>query len=268
MSGSWSYINASRRGDIKHVAVLPLPLSLTVTIIVSRFVNASSVVSTRIVHAFIPIVNLTIVSSGSQDTIASVPSRVCHTGAPIVAMVHQANIVLSVVTPRSRVASTTLTVEARTIAFNMTLTSVRTGVGGAEVLLDVTMTTSPSLFAVALIIVEELNTVRSAVVGAGVGQTLVDVSLAPGASVSCSTLASEASYLVNIDTSVETCSNVTIIKIFLTQSSLGSRRTGTFKLSHQVNAGTSIMTWVASTFIDVNLTLRTHKTLGTLTTVC
>lgn len=129
------------------------------------------------------------------------------------------------------------------------------------------MTTSPALLAVALVVVQELYTVRGAVVGAGVGQTLVDVTLAPGPGVARTTLAGEASDLVHTDSTIETCSDVAVVKILLTQRSFCSRRTGAFELSNEIDTSASIMTRVPSTLIDVNLALRTHETLWTLTTV-
>ena len=117
------------------------------------------------------------------------------------------------------------------------------------------MPTPPARFAVALIIVEELDTVSSAIVRARIRQTFVYVSLASIASISSSAIAREPSNFINTNSTIETSSNVAIIKIPLTKGSFSSRRTRTLELANQIQANSSILTRIISTLIDIMFTL-------------
>ena len=161
----------------------------------------------------------------------------------------------------------TLTVVTRSITLDMTLASIVAGVWRTESLLDVTMTASVSGFAVALIVVKELDTVCSPVGGAGVGQTLVDVPLAPVPGVAGATLAGEAANLVHTRAPIEAGAHVAVIKILLAIFSVGSRRTGALKLADEVQARTAVVTGVSGALVDVPLTLGAFEPLGTLAAV-
>ena len=147
------------------------------------------------------------------------------------------------------------------------MASIVAGVRGTESLLDVTVSASVSGFAVALIVVEELDTVGSSLGGAGVGQTLVDVSLTPVPGVSGATLAGEAANLVHTRASIEAGAHVAVIKVLLAILSISSRRTGALELANEVETRAPVVTGIASTLVDVPLALGALKSLGALTAV-
>lgn len=161
----------------------------------------------------------------------------------------------------------TLAVVTRAVTLDMTMASIVAGVGGTESLLDVTVAASISGLAVALIVVQELDTVRGPVGGAGAGQTLVDVSLTPVAGVSGATLAAEAAHLVHTRASIEAGSHVAVIKILLAVLAVCSRRTGALELANQVKTRAPVMAGVASALVDVPLALGALESLGALTAV-
>jgi len=148
-----------------------------------------------------------------------------------------------------------------------TSTSIGTGSSGTEVDPGLAVLAHPSRLAVALIVVQQLHTVRCALPGAGVGQTLVDVTLAPWTCVARATLTLESSNPVNANSTVEAGSIVAFVQILFTQFALGARRTGTGIVSDKIVAGSTIPTRVGVTIVDVVLTLSPHEAAGTATAV-
>ena len=155
----------------------------------------------------------------------------------------------------------------RAVTLDMTMASIVAGVGGTESLLDITVAASISGLAVALIVIQELDTVCGPVGGARVGQTLVDVSLTPVTRVSGATFTAKAAHLVHTSASIEAGSHVAVIKILLAVLAVCSRRTGALELADQVKTRAPVVAGVASALVDVPLTLGSLESLGALTAV-
>ena len=172
-----SHINTSRGSLVIQVTILSFPLSFTVTVVVSGLVDTAAVLPTWIVQTFVSDVHLAVGAGGSRDAVTPEAGGGGHTGPPIVAEVLPADVVSSEVTLRPRVSFQAGALVACAVLVGAAVTSVQAGVVGTEILPLVTVPSPPAWLAVALIVVQELDTVSSAIGAAGVGETLVDISL-------------------------------------------------------------------------------------------
>ena len=130
---------------------------ITVTIVVSCLVNTSSIGSTRVVHALVPVVSLTVETRGAESTFTSVSTGVCDTTASVLTVVHQTSVVFSELAALSR-ESIPAGAEESIISL-LTLSTIAARVVRAELFPLLAVSAAPAWLAVALVVVEQLDAV-------------------------------------------------------------------------------------------------------------
>ena len=103
--------------------------------------------------------------------------------------------------------------------------TICTGIGGAEVNPDLAQTSPPAWPAVALVVVEQLDTVSGARSSTRLGEALVDVALATLAGEACGAEAFKGAHSVHTLASIEAGVLLAIVHIHLAEFSLSARRT-------------------------------------------
>ena len=103
--------------------------------------------------------------------------------------------------------------------------AICTRLGGAEVNPDLAKTSPPAWPAVALVVVEQLDTVSGAWSSTRLGETLVDVALATLAGEACGAEAFKGAHSVHTLASIEAGVLLAIVHIHLAEFSLSARRT-------------------------------------------
>lgn len=146
-------------------------------------------------------------------------------------------------------------------------TSVQTGVVLAEVALGLTVPTLPSRFAVALVVVVQLDALLGAQSTARVGKTFVDISLTAGSDKSGPASALICANLVNTFSSMVAGSWVTLVDVDLTELTFSAVGTRTTEVVDQIVAETVVLTRVGFAVINVELTILPLETWWACTLV-
>jgi len=134
---------------------------------------------------------------------------------------------------------------------------------GTKVNLVLTVATHVAGSAVAVIVVDQLDTVQGAGIGAGIAQALIDVTLAAGTHESWLADALEASYPIDATAIIVARSWFAVIFVDLTDDANGAGRTAAAEVHHAVVAGATILAGIRGTIVDVQFAVLTLEALTT-----
>ena len=248
-------INATIRRFVKDFTVLAAVVFQTSASIISRPVNALSTVLTPVVHALIPVVGVTVGSGGSGDAFTPVSGHCGHTGPAVVTGIILTAIPFqfAVVAAIALHTGTHMAVECAGARASVHTRTIRT-----EILLRFTMSAHPAGFTIASIIIDQLATISSSILKAGIGQTFINVAFAPRPSKSWLAVTLESSNLVLADSTVMTGTVVAFVPVIFAELTAGARRTGTGEPVNQIVADSAVLAVVGLAVINVQLTLGPH----------
>lgn len=122
-------------------------------------------------------------------------------------------------------------------------------------------------FAVAMVVIDELNTVLSAKGRAGVREALVDVSFTARTNKTWRTLTLIAAYFVSTSTVVVANPLHTVVHVDFTNIPQSSRRARAAVAVNKIVAGAAILTGIRGAVVDVEFTVKPLKPFGAVTGV-
>ena len=254
-------VNASWRRNVVDIAVLAPPFVLAIAIIVSNSVVALAVLA-RVVSALVSGVLLAGFAGGSRWAVADkLGASVGQTGSSVLARI--------VVTDLSRILTVGTVISWRTSTFVLISSvfadaAIFTRAVLAKVALGLAVPALPAWFAIALVVVGQLNAFLGSKLIARARKTFVDISLTSGSDKARSATAFVASNLINASSSVMTSSLKTLVDVNFTELTHGSMRTRTSKGVDQIVANSIVLARVGVAVIDVVFTVLALESWRTL----
>jgi hypothetical protein len=251
-----------------NIAILPAPFGSAVTVVVADAVVALPVL-TGIVGALVARILLALGAGGAGGTDASVSSRTCaagDTGATVLTRIAVTTVsaILAIGTVEAGRAHTTV---SKSSAVLRTLAAVLARVVTAKVPSGFAVLAREPGMAIASIVVGQLNTFLGALMGARVGQALVDISFTarPDETRSAATLI--ATNLVHTSASMVASTLKTLIDVDLAEKAHGPVRTRATEIINQIVADAAIATRVGRAVVDVEFAVLPLEARWTLALV-
>lgn len=245
---------------IEFVACFSRPRWRTQTREIIQFICTCGASFARIRFTFVVRIDLAVNAASAEWTIASIAAAIEHLTRARIARIR-----IAIVAGKFAVfAIESVGAHAMmSIVLGRTETAILTRRRGTQIDFDLTMTSHVSRFTATMIVVDQLDAVECAGIGARIRQTLVDITFAFGANESGWTATIVAAHFVYTGSVVVACVRLAVVSVDFAIVAERSGRTRAHAAVDQVVARATVSAWIRFAVVDVQLTVLSLESFAT-----